>query len=255
MIPGNDQNSLIFPINPDTMLKERFTSSFDFMKNLVKDNTVISFFPHTKSMLKRMNIAMKEYVWLYPYVELISLDKINIISLPFGANIASMVLEELIYCNSKRFIIIGFAGSINQTVKAHNLILIDQCLKEDGVSNLYANKKFYASSSAKLNSYIENYLSNQTINYIKGSCWTIATPYRESSEKIKKYSEKDILCVDMEAAALFTIAEHYQIDMSALVSISDELSTGIWQPHFRDKEIKTNSKQLLKIAIDVLNHL
>lgn len=250
MIPFDNMN---FPINPDTMLKERFAKSFDFMKNQVQQNIIISFFPQTKSILKKMDIPFKEYIWLYPFIELLSINNLNIITLPFGANIASMMMEELIYCNADTFIIIGLAGSINDNVKAHELVLIDRCLKEDGVSQFYSNESLYSLSSSILNEKIEDYLQSKSLTYHKGDCWTIASPYRESPDKIEKYSKSGIVCVDMEAAALFTIGQYYNVNCSAILSISDELKKDKWIPHFKDKEIRDKPKLLIRLAMEILS--
>ena len=89
------------------------------------------------------------------------------------------------------------------------------------------------------------------IKFHDGIVWTTDAIYRETQEKLEYYQAKDVLAVDMELSALFTVGRFRNIEIGSILVVSDELSTYKWRPGFREKRfIKTR-----KIVAEAIKNL
>lgn len=170
----------------------------------------------------------------------------------YGAPAIAMTVEELTALGAKRFILIGASGSLQQNIHPGSVILSTKALREEGVSCHYVKPSKYATPSSNLNSFLENSLKKNKIEYSKGVTWTTDAFYRETINKVKHYQKESLLCVDMEAAALFAVAKHHSLDATAMFYITDSLATLTWQPHFSSEVIEKNKILLFKVAVDAL---
>jgi len=53
--------------------------------------------------------------------------------------------------------------------------------------------------------------------------------FPETREKVSRYGKMDILAVEMEMSALFTVAVYRKISLGGLMVVSDELATSKWK--------------------------
>lgn len=80
-------------------------------------------------------------------------------------------------------------------------------------------------------------LASQRHTYQRGATWTIDAPFRETTEELRHYRDDGVLTVEMEAAALFAVAQHRQFDSATAFMPSDTLSEAEWFPDFGAPEI------------------
>ncbi|MET9484391.1 hypothetical protein [Streptomyces sp. NPDC006638] len=57
----------------------------------------------------------------------------------------------------------------------------------------------------------------------RGPVWSTDAPYRETAAEVARYAAEGILLTDMEAAAVFAVAEHRKIQAAALFTVADSL--------------------------------
>ena len=69
---------------------------------------------------------------------------------------------------------------------------------------------------------------------------------------MKRYQERGILTVEMEAAALFAVAEYRNVQMGAILTISDSLADLTWNPQFLNAKTQDGLETLYRVAVDVL---
>jgi purine-nucleoside phosphorylase len=65
--------------------------------------------------------------------------------------------------------------------------------------------------------------------YTPGTTWTTDAPFRELRKDVLEYQEQGVLAVDMEAAAMLSIAKANHLPALAVFSIADQLSNGHWR--------------------------
>ncbi|MCI5143578.1 MAG: hypothetical protein D3909_18015, partial [Candidatus Electrothrix sp. ATG1] len=87
-------------------------------------------------------------------------------------------------------------------------------------------------------------LTAADFSYQSGKIWTTDAPYRETRAKIAEYAEQRVFGVDMEFSALCTVAAFREIELAAVMLVSDEVWRQPWQPQFSRKAFKRKSRNL-----------
>ncbi len=150
-----------------------------------------------------------------------------------GAPAAVLALESLIASGTKEIIMLGFCGSLNARFKYLNAAVITKAYSEEGTSRHYFLRRGVFTSSRMLNEEIESHLTEKKLFFYKGSLVSTDAPYRETTSWLKKNQSRGIDLVDMEASAVFALAEYYSIEAAALMIITDELYAKKWKTGFK----------------------
>jgi len=169
-----------------------------------------------------------------------------------GAPAVIPLCEELIEWGVKRFISIGTAGTLQPGISIGDLVVCERAIRDEGTSHHYIKPSKYASSSKQLTKKLEMTLDELGQPYIRGTSWTIDAVYRETIAEARQYRKEGVITVEMEAAALFAVAQYRKVQMSAMFTISDILGEKKWQPHMHHKQTKAGLETLYKAAVKTL---
>ncbi len=162
-----------------------------------------------------------------------------------GAPVAVMCLEKLIALGAKKVILYGWCGSLQEELRALDVLLPTEALSEEGTSAHYMDEPVPASPA--LHKELGGILTAADFSYQSGKIWTTDAPYRETRTKIIDYAAQGIYGVDMEFSALCTVAAFRGIELAAAMLVSDEVWRQPWQPQFSQKEFKRKSRSLLTL--------
>ncbi|MFX1512277.1 MAG: nucleoside phosphorylase [Promethearchaeota archaeon] len=169
-----------------------------------------------------------------------------------GAPIIGILVEELVVFGVKKIISIGVAGSLQKNVQLGSIILCDKAIRDEGTSHHYLPSEKYVYPSKVMKQAIENTINSiGGITYVSGTTWTTDAPYRETIAEVAQYQEEGVITVDMEAAALFAVAEYRKVEVGAIFTISDYLGELEWKPQFH--LTKEHEKNLFLIAMKALS--
>lgn len=124
-----------------------------------------------------------------------------------GSSFAVLIAEQLFASGCKILISVTSAGIINPTKKNSKFILIEHALRDEGTSYHYLPPSEKSAINPILldsltSSYIKTNLSIET-----GISWTTDAPYRETQNAIDEAQKLNVVCVEMEAAALYAFAK------------------------------------------------
>ncbi|ADW19096.1 purine or other phosphorylase family 1 [Desulfobulbus propionicus DSM 2032] len=161
-----------------------------------------------------------------------------------GAPMAALCLEKLIALGARNIVVYGWCGSLSPFLAAGDLFLPTSGLSEEGTSGHYPVPKDRQEDSLFHRSLLQQ-LQHHGHNPQQGSIWTIDAVYRETREKVERYAAQGILAVDMEYTALRTVAAFRQVDLAAVMLVSDELFHHPWTPKFSQKRFRTASATIL----------
>ena len=167
-----------------------------------------------------------------------------------GAPIVGALLEELIALGVKKFISIGEAGTLQKNLKIRDIVVCEKAIRDEGTSYHYIKPSKYAYASKTITKKIKKILDRVGQKYIVGTSWTIDAPYRETVAEAKKYQQEGVATVEMEASALFAIAQYRQVEIGAIFTISDSLAELRWKPKFHLSE--KNWELLFQVAKEAL---
>jgi uridine phosphorylase len=171
-----------------------------------------------------------------------------------GAPAAVIVLEELIALGAREFISIGAAGCLQPRCDFGEIVVCTAAIRDEGVSHHYAATDKFASPSEPLTSRLTQALSVDGTPPEAGVAWTIDAPYRETVAEALSYQAEGVICVEMEAAALFTVAAYRQVDLAAAFVISDQLlAEDRWTHAFGTDVLQDALIRLLDAALRTLS--
>jgi uridine phosphorylase len=171
--------------------------------------------------------------------------------LGIGAPAAVAALEELAALGTGTVISLGTAGSLQHSLKPGDLVLCAAAIRDEGVSHHYLPPGKHAVPSASLTAALGAALGSA--RYQAGTSWTIDAPYRETVAEARHYQAEGVLCVEMEAAALFAVASVRGVRLASAFAISDSLADLEWNPQFHGAEVQQGLVTLYEAAVGVLS--
>ncbi|CAI1215092.1 Purine nucleoside phosphorylase deoD-type [Serratia plymuthica] len=170
-----------------------------------------------------------------------------------GAPVAVINMEELIAFGVKNFIVLGTAGALSPKLSIADIILCDSALMDEGTSKHYQPDGQVAYPTTVLHNKVRSWLGNMLPALTEGRTWTTDAPYRETENKVKKLQQQGVLCVEMEASALFTVADFNQVNITSVFVISDSLADLTWTPGFFSNKVMEELIRLMKHLVNFSN--
>jgi uridine phosphorylase len=172
----------------------------------------------------------------------------------FGAPGAAIVIEELATLGVRRFINLGLAGALPNEIGFGDVVLCTGAIRDEGVSHHYVPAARYAYPHAGLTDELRQALLSGGVPFSEGLTWTLDAVYRETVEEALAYREEGVATVEMEAAALFTIAQVRGVEIASIFTVSDHLLAATeWRPA-HDKEVLTKGlARILDVSLEVLS--
>lgn len=198
----------------------------------------------------------REYAGRYEILKIhqgVNIHKIKGTSIGFlkipgvGAPMAVTVAEELIGLGAKEFINIGTAGGLQH----EGVFLCERAIRDEGTSYHYLPHGTYSYPTRQLTNSLARSLTKAGLEFERGTTWTIDTPYRETKAEIAQYKKKGIATVEMEASALFALAEYRKRQIASAFVVSDTIGKK-WEPKFHHINTKRTLNALCDAAIDCL---
>jgi len=169
-----------------------------------------------------------------------------------GAPYAVMLLEILIASGAKRIVFYGLCGAISSDVKIGDIILPTGAIIDEGTSSHYDQKPAgVVQASETITNSIKSLLTRKKIIFHEGLIWTTDAIFRETREKVRHYQGKKVLGVEMETSALFSAGRFRNVDVGAVLVVSDELSSMEWNPGFGHARLSEQCRIVQETIIDL----
>src|SRR6266702_7098255 len=134
----------------------------------------------------------------------------GIIGRVVGAPFAVLVAEELFASGCQLLISITSAGQILPLGPPPYVILIEKALRDEGTSYHYVPPAPYSHLDHILREMICAQWDHGRLPLHAGASWTTDAPFRETEAMIARGRAKGIMAVEMEAAALYAMAQARQ---------------------------------------------
>lgn len=176
---------------------------------------------------------------------------------PFvGAPYAVMLMETLIAWGVRKIIFMGWCGSVSETVEIGDIIVPSSALIDEGTSRHYQDKdKRAALPSTSLLNVLESALAQNRAHFHQGPIWTTDAVYRETRGKVELFQRLGAIGVEMEISALFSVAEFRSIEIAALVTVGDELTSPRWRPGFGSQKFKHGRETACRVISEICHHM
>ena len=163
-----------------------------------------------------------------------------------GAPASAMLYDIMIASGVKRLLMLGMAGAISADCRIGDIVVPQWGIREEGTSHHYLEPQERAKASPEMLARIRNHFLRLGIK--EGGVWTIDAPYRETPEKVKLYSARGALAVEMECTALMSVAQYRRNSFGAVLVITDEVRKDGWEAAFKGEKVKRARRQVCDAA-------
>lgn len=150
----------------------------------------------------------------------------------------------------KNLIRVGTCGSYKEEVKIRDLV-IPMSTSTDSNINLtrFQGRTYSPTASFKLLKQAYDIAVEKGYNPKVGQVFSSDTFYGDDNEDWKKWAEFGCIAVEMETAALYTVAAKYNVNALTLLTVSDHFITG---EVTTSEERLTTFKNMMEVALDTL---
>jgi len=196
------------------------------------------------------SFCFNEVRGMYGYTGTYKDKRISTMGSGMGIPSISIYANELIKeFGVKNLIRVGSAGSYQKDVNIRDVVLAMAASSTSGVNELRFGGADYA-PTADFGLFIKAVETARAKNIpIKaGNVLSSDEFYEDDIESYKKWSRFGVLCVEMEAAGLYTVAAKHNVNALAILTISDSLVTG---ERTTSKDRETTFKSMIEIALEL----
>jgi uridine phosphorylase len=181
--------------------------------------------------------------------------RVTIAHPPLGASNCVALAEELAAFGMQRALFVGYCGSLQPGVRAGDIIVPTEAVREEGTSFHYLSPDVPARPQHEIQDLIVNALQAHQVPFYQGTIWTTDAIYRETTGKVKRYQDRGVLGVEMELAALFAFGIARKVGIGGMLVVTDEFSSGKWRPRFRSPQLFRGVHRARKAAVEVLEEM
>ena len=182
--------------------------------------------------LIRQGTATKNECWACYHSLLYTFEldgkQVGIIPCIVGSSYALLVSYQLFFSCCSLLISVSSACIINHPENSKRFALITNAIRDEGTSYHYLPPQQPSVLNIKLLQKIAPFLNQTDCPFFTAGSWTTDAPYRETSTAINNMREQNIVCVEMEAAALYALSavKNYNIICFAHLTNSMAQSEG-----------------------------
>lgn len=165
--------------------------------------------------------------------------------------------SAMIYCNElikdygvKNLIRVGSAGSYQKDVHIRDIVIAMAASTTSGINNSrFINSDYSPTADFDLFMKAVDYARKKNISVKAGNVLSADEFYEDDFNSYKKWADFGVLCVEMEAAGLYTIAAKYNVKALAILTISDSLVT---KEETTSEERESTFNTMIEIALNTL---
>jgi uridine phosphorylase len=166
-----------------------------------------------------------------------------------GAPLAAVLLEHLIARGGRKFIVCGGSGVLDSSIESGHVVVPTSAIRDEGTSYHYLPAGREAHPSAKAIAAVNKVLDRHNVEYVTGKTWTTDALYRETPNRVSTRKGQGCLTVEMEAAALFAVAEFRNVHIAQLLYGGDDVSGIEWDPRELGQKISAR-ETLFWLAVE-----
>jgi len=184
------------------------------------------------------------YTWHY------NNQPVALVQAGLGAPFAAALFEAVIALGCRTFIACGGAGVLDKQIAAGHLIIPTVAVRDEGTSYHYLPPSREVEATPHAIEAIVRTLTAANIPFRLGKTWTTDGVYRETPAKIALRKTEGCLTVEMEAAALFAVAEFRQVALGQLLYGWDDVSGLTWDRRREAFDRPAVEEKLLRLAAE-----
>ena len=181
-------------------------------------------------------------------------EPVSVQATGMGCPSASIVTEELIQLGAKNLLRVGTCGGYHRDLQLGDLIVATAATPQDGtVSSLTQGVPYAPAAHFDVVHAAHHAAENAGRRTFVGPIVSSDLFYDPEDEPAILWSNLGILAVEMEAAAIFTIAAMRGVRAGCLLTVSDTIGAEVVR--IGDEELRDAVDNMMALALDTLNAL
>jgi uridine phosphorylase len=200
--------------------------------------------------------ARLESAWACYHTQLYSFrrggTKFGIVGCAVGAPYAVLIAEEMFASGCKLLISVTSSGQIMPIRPPPYFIIIERALRDEGTSYHYMAASDYSHADAELVSALNGAFAGFPVPVLTGATWTTDAPFRETQPAIDVMVERNLMAVEMEAAALYAFAQVRQKPVLCFAHVTNQMGRVDGDFEKGQADGSHDALQLIAIAADRL---
>jgi uridine phosphorylase len=201
--------------------------------------------------------ATKNACWACYHSSLFSFQlgshKIGIVPCIVGSSYAVLVAEQLFVSGCQLLISVTSAGIISIPDNQKQFALITSAVRDEGTSYHYLPPEKPSELNKLLLQRLRFNNENIGLPYFEATSWTTDAPFRETASSISEMKKQSITCVEMEAAALYALAEVKQYNILCFAHLTNSMAQKEGDFEKGEEFGSIDTMHLLTYVLDLLN--
>ena len=171
-----------------------------------------------------------------------------------GCPSAAIVTEELIQLGAKNLLRVGTCGGYSRELRLGDLIVVTSAAAQDGtVSSLTSGVPYAPAAHFDIVHAAHHAAQSAGRRTFVGQVVSSDLFYDPTEDPATLWGDLGVLAVEMEAAAIFTVAAMGGVKAGCLLTVSDTIGEEIVR--ISDEELRNAVDNMMALALDTLNAL
>jgi uridine phosphorylase len=184
---------------------------------------------------------------------------LTICSTGIGCPSAAIALEELARCGVETFLRVGTTGALQAEIEIGDMVVATGAGKAEGTTKRYESVEYPAVPDYEALSALVDAAQQRDQPVHVGPIVSDDAFYNESDEFVADWEDAGLLAVEMEAAALFTLARRHGLAAGAICTVDGNLVKGTQKGAGGDSELppkaQDNVGRAIRITLDAATGL
>ncbi|WP_289139861.1 purine-nucleoside phosphorylase [uncultured Brevibacillus sp.] len=166
-----------------------------------------------------------------------------------GVPTISIYVNELMESYGVQNLIrVGTCGAIQEDIKVRDVIIAMSASSDSQVNRLLFNQiDFAPTANFDLLHKAYQVATERNMSVKVGNIFTSDSFYRENFDLYKKLAAYQVLAVEMESSALYTLAAKYKRNALSILTVSDHILTG---EETSSEERQTTFNEMIEVALE-----
>jgi uridine phosphorylase len=180
-----------------------------------------------------------------------------------GCPSTAIVVEELMKIGAETFIRVGTTGALQSDIEIGDIVIATAAVRKDGTTTSYLPIEYPAVADFKVVQALLEAASKIKKKVHAGIVLTSDAFYGKENGTILRFSEANVLSIEMECSAIFTLAKLNGLRSGAILAVDCNIKKGIKKGEFEpgektgelDDRVQKAIEDEIKIAIEAVKLL
>ncbi len=176
---------------------------------------------------------------------------LTICSTGIGSPSAAIAMEELLAVGAGTFLRVGTTGALQSGMEIGDLVVATGAAKDEGTTKRYESATIPAVPHHEVVHQLTQAAGEATAPLHVGPIATDDAFYAETPAYVEDWEAAGLLAVEMEAAAIFTLARRHGARAGAICTVDGNLVEGTQKGETEDEELPEDADEAIDTAIGI----